>query len=413
MLLKNCNVMPMRGQIILRGYDIRIEGETITSVAPGLAPLKDEKVLDMSGKYVLPGFADMHVHITNDKLLLLLLLKGVTTARIMHGEKEYLEMGRLEAEGKLESPRIYCGTPIIDGSKGEIEWMMGLGDGYACNTPEQARQVVENCKKDGYAFIKNYPDIPHDAAIALLDIAYEEGIDVMGHNFNTLTPQEHIDHHYYCLEHVSRMFPDLTDVENCAKSGMWYDPTTMNIETLIDVTTRNKTDLRPEGMEYIDYTDSWPEEYVRYRNTPRFFNLRTEDFVAKYKAFAKYSDKLLVGTDIPEPNNVAGFSFHNEMKYLVEICGATPWEVLRYATLNAAKCLHIADKAGTVEAGKFADLVVLNSNPAEDINNTSDIFAVIKRGDLWNSERLQQGYDYLLEACKGKEVKRIFRKEEN
>jgi imidazolonepropionase-like amidohydrolase len=91
--------------------------------------------------------------------------------------------------------------------------------------------------------------------------------------------------------------------------------------------------------------------------------------------------RLLAGTDVPAPNVVPGFSLHDELALLVQ-AGLSPMQALQTATRNPAEALGVLSSRGTVEPGKIADLVLLETNPLEEIANTSRIAAVILRGQF-------------------------------
>ena len=98
---------------------------------------------------------------------------------------------------------------------------------------------------------------------------------------------------------------------------------------------------------------------------------------------------LLAATDVGVPLQVPGISLHVELERLVE-AGLTPLEALQAATLNPARVLRMADSLGTVEAGKLADLVLLDANPLEDIRNTRRILAVVAGGRLTRRAELDR-----------------------
>ena len=97
--------------------------------------------------------------------------------------------------------------------------------------------------------------------------------------------------------------------------------------------------------------------------------------------FNKQGVKILAGTDTPIGFLTPGFSLHKELELLVE-SGLTPLQALKAATITPAEFFNLEDKLGTVEIGKFADLVILNNNPLKDIKHTQDIHAVILKGRI-------------------------------
>ncbi|HEV8715794.1 MAG TPA: amidohydrolase family protein [Candidatus Binatia bacterium] len=98
--------------------------------------------------------------------------------------------------------------------------------------------------------------------------------------------------------------------------------------------------------------------------------------------------QLLAGTDTPAPYVFPGFSLHEELALLVQ-AGLPPLAALQSATRNPAQYLGLLDRLGTVEQGKFADLVLLDANPLDEISNTKKIAAVVVGGNLFTQEALQ------------------------
>jgi imidazolonepropionase-like amidohydrolase len=99
--------------------------------------------------------------------------------------------------------------------------------------------------------------------------------------------------------------------------------------------------------------------------------------------------KILAGTDSPAPYVFPGSSLHDELQLLVE-SGLPPMEALQAATSRPAEFLHTTKDSGTVEVGKFADLLLLDANPLENIRNTRKIQAIILRGKLLDRATLDR-----------------------
>lgn len=101
---------------------------------------------------------------------------------------------------------------------------------------------------------------------------------------------------------------------------------------------------------------------------------------------------IMAGTDSDNPYAFPGFSLHDEIALYVEL-GMTPTEALRSATVMPAKFLHLDDSTGTIEPGKFADLVILDGNPLDDIRNTSKIYCVIANGKVYDKLFIDRSID--------------------
>ena len=114
----------------------------------------------------------------------------------------------------------------------------------------------------------------------------------------------------------------------------------------------------------------------------------------------EYSDRVLVGTDNGNPGVVAGFSLLDELEYNVRDFDLSPYQVLRMATVNPADYLGISSRAGSVEEGKNADLILLDENPLENVSNVRKLKAVIKKGVVFNRVKL----DAMLEEVRSMKV---------
>ena len=106
--------------------------------------------------------------------------------------------------------------------------------------------------------------------------------------------------------------------------------------------------------------------------------------------FFRKGGKIAAGTDSPVPFTIPGYSLHEEMQLLVST-GLTPMEVLKIATSNASELLGIPDQVGSIKKGKFADLIILNENPLNNIKNTLNIHKVIKSGKIHDPEKARFG----------------------
>jgi len=130
---------------------------------------------------------------------------------------------------------------------------------------------------------------------------------------------------------------------------------------------------------------SWLDDSVNLSQQPVSDNNKMfEEWSFKIVSlFNKHGVKIIAGTDTPIGFLTPGFSLHKELELLVE-AGLTPLQALRSATITPAEFFNLESKMGTIQTGKYADLVILNSNPLKDIKNTQDIYKVILKGHIQN-----------------------------
>jgi imidazolonepropionase-like amidohydrolase len=169
------------------------------------------------------------------------------------------------------------------------------------------------------------------------------------------------------------------------QNGTWHTPTIVVARSFL---LRAEMAARPDRRR--NYVAAEVKQHWEKHN-PVPQNMSEEELAERRRSFEAFLEivgimhragvPMLAGTDPPTRDVFPGFSLHDELGLLVR-AGLTPLEAIQTATLNAAKCLGLADSFGTIEVGKFADLVLLDADPLADISNTQKIDAVISRGKL-------------------------------
>jgi imidazolonepropionase-like amidohydrolase len=417
-----------------RDRTVVISGKRILDIkdAKQIKPPSGGNVIDATGKYLIPGLWDMHVHIRgsiigstsnlageNEAMLPLYLTNGVTGIREMGGDLVDLVLQwRADVESdKRVAPRIVTCGPKLDGAK---PWFPGS---IPITTPEEARTAVKRVKAMGVDFVKvlDTSPIPHDAYLALLDEAKRQHLPVTGHVALTVTVAEvsdlgqNIEHTTYltgCVRNekalkADRLAKRITGIDYFVAVVDGYDRNVA--EALFAQFAANHTWVTPtlassHMMAYED-TERWDEDRRRRYLMPgmlatwgdraksshltqqqavllssyskKQFSQALESVPLMHKAGAS----IMAGTDTGASNQnmFPGFSLHDELGFLVK-GGLTPLEALQCATLNPAKWLNRIDALGTVEPGKLADLVLLDDDPLKDIHNTTKISEVFLGG---------------------------------
>jgi len=190
----------------------------------------------------------------------------------------------------------------------------------------------------------------------------------------------------YILEHFSDLRADEL-YRAFARNGTYLDPTLVTDRSLTFVDEISKDESDPRlGYISASQRERWKPEngmLTRYR-TPDYIAFRKRQFEKSLQQIPvahRAGVIFLAGTDATLPYIYPGFSVHDELGLFVQ-AGLTPLEALHTATVNPAKFLGLQQSLGTIQAGKVANLVLLNSDPLKDIHNTTRIFAVIIRGKL-------------------------------
>jgi imidazolonepropionase-like amidohydrolase len=336
------------------------------------------RVVDATGKFLIPGLWDMHGHLTDatEDAFPLLIMNGVTGVRDMGGDLAQLDRWRSEIDSGLRvGPHIVRAGPFVDGPK------EGVTNRLTVRTPEEARRAVHDLKAKGVDFIKVHNALAPDAFFALMDEAHNEHIPVAVHLPKNLSSAEASDAGVASLEHVETLY----------ESALWRKGATAK-------TTEQAVDeiLGPVGQElfqrfvkngtwYVPTLVAYERGFVLWSNDPEDLKPRLEIHqknIEVVRMMHKAGVKIMAGSDFSDWALVPGVDLHNELALLVE-AGFTPMEALQAATLNPAKFLGKTDMYGTIRAGQAADLVLLDMNPLEDISHTRKIHAVVLGGKFY------------------------------
>lgn len=410
-----------------------ITGDRLTTVSSseGFQPQKNARVIDGRGKYLIPGLWDMHVHSAfgdwfpggREIILPLFIANGVTGVRDMGGDIPVLFAWRKQiAEGKIIGPRMIVSGPMLDGYLPDGK-SLRFPSSNAVTTPESAIAAVDSLKLQGVDFIKVQSEIPHDAYLAAAAEAHKQGLPIVGHVPTKVRLAETVAAGQKSIEHLMGIFEGCSTEEDKFVSGQGdlklmlstYDQ--QRCDALIALLAKSQTWQVPtlawqRGGTFLDQRDlkhqpldKYVPAYWRDVTWRRFTDemmpdllhdplaLRQEYFANNLRmvgAMHRAGVPFMAGTDTaPGVYIMPGFSMHDELANFVE-AGFSPMEALQTATGNPAKFLGIESRFGSIEAGKTADLVLLNANPLDDIHNTTKINCVIVNGRFYDRTALDQ-----------------------
>src|SRR5215469_8002751 len=397
---------PRTGKL-LEGRDEVIAGDRIISVESSKTVLSDKGItlIDDHRKFLIPGLWDMEVHLswTTGSALPLLVANGVTDVRDMGSKLDEIEDWRTQiAAGLLVGPYILRVGPMLNG-KSFNQYQMVV------ESPEQARGVVRTLKFIGMDGLSLERRVNRDSYFALLDEAKHEQIPVGGHIPIGVKPEEASDAGQATLENIDTLFQFMLTEgipEEKIPEAIAHFLTSGDADKLFALFTRNHTAYTPALSQFqwsLQAADaSAPKDprmgYVA-KSQRNFFeqhplaasDLRAMEAMTPQMAkvvgqMNRDGVLLLAGTDIAGPR-IPGFSLQDELSMLVT-AGLTPLQALQTATSNPAVVIHRTNDFGTVEPGKFADVVLLDANPLEEIGNTRRISAVVVRGRLFRRSDL-------------------------
>ncbi len=392
----NATVLPMDRDTVLSAQTVLIREGIIEQVGPSgrVSVPAGATRIDARGKYVMPGLADMHVHMAGPRQIQLELLKmyvvnGVTTILNMRGTPEQLALRSDIRSGRAFGPDMYTVGRYVNAP--------------FFVTPDSVEQEVVAQRRAGYDFIKMHGELSREAYARLNAVGKREGIRIIGHAPRTLGIDAVFAEHQYALAHAEEFLYDTTGSSRDADlpkfepripeltrkmvaADVWLMPT-LSAYRIIGLMARDLSAIlaRPE-MKYLPAAIrvGWGPETNPY--TRRFGPEKAPGILARHallkkltKAFDSAGVKLIVGTDALNVGTVPGFSTHDELQELVE-AGLSPYHTLRAATANASAFLGSTPCIGQVRRGCVADLLLLDANPLSDIANTRRIAGVVLRG---------------------------------
>jgi imidazolonepropionase-like amidohydrolase len=388
-------VIPMDRQRVLEAQHVVVQGGRIAGIGPAATmrvPAGATRV-DGRGKYLMPGIAEMHVHMPSAEdpaavdLMALYALTGATTVRAMNGTPFQFELRRRIAAGEIVGPTIFAAGPPFSGQ--------------SVGTPDDERRKVREYKAAGYDVLKIYPGIPKETYDAIVATAREVGIPYAGH----VPPEvglrhaiasgqsvEHLDGYVETSRGDDGAIAELA--RTTREAGIWNSPTMDVWKTILGTRSMDGLRRRPE-LVYMrpEVVEAWVKQTAQFaRGSGSFWQTALEQVGMRQspveivalrdrilQALQRAGAGLLLGSDSPQVFSVPGFSLAREMRAMVE-AGVPTYAVLEAGTKNPAAFFGKSAEFGTVEVGKRADLILLNGNPLEDIRNVHRQAGVMVRG---------------------------------
>ena len=403
-------VLPMQSEAVLANHTVVVRDRTIVSVEPaGKARIPAGAVqVDGTGKFLMPGLAEMHAHIPAgnapdsavERTLFLYAANGITTIRGMLGDPRHLTYRSRVVNGDIVGPRIFTAGPSFNGN--------------TAPTKEAAVAAVIEQKKMGYDLLKIHPGVPRDAFDALAAKADELKIPFAGHVPAAVGLQRAIEAKYRSIDHLDGYIEALSSkpetsqffginlmsdvdeaklpalVKATAAARVWQVPTQILMDNLISDEPAEEMAKRPE-MKYVlnqGEIQKWivlKQGFAKYSPADRqkFLTLRRRIIRDLYAAGVPFA----LGSDAPQFWNVPGFSAHRELKALVD-AGLTPYQALRSGTQSIGEYFGTTD--GVIGQGRRADLLLLDANPLADITNISRIAGVVVNGRWLSKEEIEK-----------------------
>jgi len=404
----------------------------------------EDKIIDGSGKFLIPGLWDAHVHFSYDKNLTssmprLFLAHGITSVRDTGGPIDYvLKAKEFSLNEPMKSPNIFIAGPLIDGSPNV----------YNDSSPSFPLLSIENQDiidiesntmgliDKGIDFLKAYEMLNENQFLAITKIARKQNLKVTGHiplSMNLfsavnsgLNGMEHLRNLELSIAsnaeelyeeriqmlrnpngllgstlrssiHSKQRMSAIDSVDNnkfeeaanlLASKNVWQTPTLILYRSYAQKSHLNPSFLLELNKLPQQVKQKWSNEIAASDTIIDKSSVRYSNWIVDaVSKLHKNNVPFMAGTDTPIGYLIPGRSLHRELEILVE-SGLSNLEAIKTATVNPATFFGIENKVGRIKNGFKADLLILNSNPLNNISNTQNIHAVIKNGHFLSRKSL-------------------------
>jgi imidazolonepropionase-like amidohydrolase len=439
-LINGTVINPSNSQVS-QNATIIIDGQKVAAVGDKVTVPKDARVIDCKGKFILPGYIDSHVHFfqsgdlytrpdgadfnsirsykdeitwvkshVND-VFARYLRSGITSVVDVGGPFWNFEVRKI-ANSTVKAPRVAVAGPLISSVSRE---KLDLGDPpiVKIDTPDQAREFVRKLAQQNPDFVKIWYIVDQDHPIdsfrpivrATIEESHAHKIRVAVHATELETARAAVEEGADVLVHsVTDTNVDDAFVKLLKERHTILCPTLVVFERYgrtfshqLNLTPEEKAWGNPEVIASLDVTkippDKLPDRVKSALDKPDVVLDRikkTYDVALRnLKTLEDAGVTIAAGTDAGNIGTIHGPALFREFQLMKE-AGLTPQQILQCATSGGAKLFggDIGSHIGQIESGYFADLIILNSNPLDDIAHASDIDAVIKNGVVYRADSI-------------------------
>jgi imidazolonepropionase-like amidohydrolase len=385
---------------------VLVRGKMIDYAGPasGLSVPKDAQIIDAAGKTVMPGLADLHVHLQGawdgtsvdllgyQRYLNAMLYAGVTTLLDTGNYQPWiLQLRQEQAAGRLRGPRIYCVGAMIDAA--DPAWP---DLAYAISSRYQIPEFVRRDRAARVDMIKGYSNLSEHMLHWLSEEAGKAGIRVVIDQWERNGSPDLVATGISGFAHLPTRKMSDDDIQFARQHNMFFMTTLVVTESFARTRLNNIAFLKEpyiadtmppwflnELTEYAGKPQSDAEKKETQQNL-----LAHQEAMRNVKKLHDAGFLIATGTDAPYPGVFQGEGLHHELELLVD-AGWTPLEAIRASTYDAAKLMKAEDEWGTVQAGRRATLLIVAGNPADRISDTRRIETVMQDGTILDRASLK------------------------
>jgi hypothetical protein len=429
LVLTHVNIVDVATGSMRRDFTLVVSGNRIVSIQPTSRTRipSSANVVDATGKYLIPGLWDMHVHAFSfpestvslgrraiEVYFPQFLAAGVTGIRDMGGWVDtVMDVRRRVQSHQVLGPRIIAAGRLFGGKN---PWAPSSPHAWVITNPDSARIAVDSMRRAGANFIKVHDLLKRDVYFAIAAAARADKLPLIGHMRPSVSVAEAIDAGQIGMEHVpielvvacagggTREANDFYDqwikggwtafirgtatqwsqrdpakcdsiLKRMKKAGVHVTPTlVLRMQDSAFLAHISTSHLTPANRGTCEST---VKDWGSVPDSLRSLYYRTTFEIVG--ALHRAGVSILAGTDGPGNCLVPGATLHDELENLVR-AGLSPLDALRAATLEPARFMGLADSLGTIKRGNIADLVLLEANPIRDIRNTRLVAGVVADG---------------------------------
>lgn len=399
-ILKNVKVIPMTSDTILDNMSVYIENGKIKSISPTELNVTDD-IYDCKGQYLMPGLNDMHVHVWDEYELGLYLANGVTGVRNLWGLPMHLRMKNAILNKKILGPHFLTTGPKLTGSE-----FIG-SDNLQLFSPQEGKDKVNDYHDRGYDYIKTYYGLEQEVFDAIIEECEKLDMDIIAH------PSQKVDYAF----HFNEQIKSVEHAEDIVQQALNYKLDTLGLEQLIEKMQgiphlsfcptlivyyniykilNNEDILDDPSLQFMNplirmvdsqsQIDRWHSSMARNAAIKKQIRDQHEFHMFAIRKLYESGVNLISGSDAGIGVTTPGFSLIEELKLYGE-AGLNNYEALQTATVNVSKVHDEFEDYGSIEVGKVANLLLLESNPLDNLEALENPVYVIVNGVMVDRNR--------------------------